>query len=242
MLRKKALATAAAAVLVGATGLVAVAALSGAHVFGFNQPQQSAVFQPKDPDSVLVITKKKVVKSQPRPAVTAALAPTVATTVPLPAAPVAPDIQAVPLKATVDSPAPKAAATPSTTSAPPVSVSPNATPVLPVAATTPTTAATAPLRPTTTTTTIASASEPEPAATAAPVVTPAPTTTSTTAAPVATTATSTQAQRPRVTASGQPIPSSWQLPSSWPAGQPYPSYPPSCNDGQLEDNGKWNCQ
>ena len=32
------------------------------------------------------------------------------------------------------------------------------------------------------------------------------------------------------------------VPKDWPAGVPIPPKPPGCVDGQLEDNGVWNCQ
>lgn len=47
----------------------------------------------------------------------------------------------------------------------------------------------------------------------------------------------------RTSVSGQPIPASWQLSTSWLAsGKPIPSYPAGCEQGQLEDNGRWNCE
>ena len=32
------------------------------------------------------------------------------------------------------------------------------------------------------------------------------------------------------------------VPRDWPADRPIPPKPPGCRDGQLEDNGVWNCQ
>jgi hypothetical protein len=32
------------------------------------------------------------------------------------------------------------------------------------------------------------------------------------------------------------------VPADWPASKPIPPMPPGCKQGQLEDNGVWNCQ
>jgi hypothetical protein len=66
-----------------------------------------------------------------------------------------------------------------------------------------------------------------PAQTAAPAPAPAVTSPPVTAAPAPATTTTT---RP----SG--------VPRDWPADKPIPPKPAGCRDGQLEDNGVWNCQ
>jgi hypothetical protein len=32
------------------------------------------------------------------------------------------------------------------------------------------------------------------------------------------------------------------VPANWPVGKPIPPKPPNCVNGQLEDNGVWNCE
>ena len=44
----------------------------------------------------------------------------------------------------------------------------------------------------------------------------------------------------RYSVSGVPVPSSFSIPSSWRG--PIPDWPAGCRNGQLEDNGRWNCQ
>lgn len=81
--------------------------------------------------------------------------------------------------------------------------------------------------------TVSPAVEPGPAPTAAP---PAPT--PTTATPTTTTATTPPTTRPPTTTTTRPS----GVPSDWPADKPIPPKPVPCRDGQLEDNGVWNCQ
>jgi hypothetical protein len=32
------------------------------------------------------------------------------------------------------------------------------------------------------------------------------------------------------------------VPANWPPGKPIPPKPANCKNGQLEDNGVWNCE
>lgn len=79
------------------------------------------------------------------------------------------------------------------------------------------------------------AAAPAPAAvpTTSPAPAPAPTAAPTTTRPSTTTTT-----RPTTTTSSLPP----GVPKDWPVGKPIPPMPAGCIDGQLEDNGVWNCQ
>ena len=89
-----------------------------------------------------------------------------------------------------------------------------------------TTAATPP--PGTSPTTIAATTPPTTTAKTTPTTTPRTTQPTTTTPP--TTAGPTTTVRPA------------GVPASWPADKPIPPKPPGCVNGQLEDNGVWNCQ
>jgi hypothetical protein len=265
MLRKKALAAASAGVLVLATGAVSVAALSGVRILGFNAPSSASAVPAVSggPASVLVVNKKHVVtkKGAPGQPDTTIL---VDDTVPAAAEVVDPGSGA-PLvvraaAAPVDAPAapdeatstPSVAQPSSSTAAPTTPSSPAAgssgqSPARPA----PATGSAAPSAATTATTTKLPDTTPKPAtvvttttivaAATTTTTTAAATTTTTTAAPVVTT-TTTVAKPAKVTSSGQVIPTSWQLSSSFlSSGKPIPPYPASCRNGQLEDNGVWNC-
>jgi hypothetical protein len=52
--------------------------------------------------------------------------------------------------------------------------------------------------------------------------------------------TTTVAAATRYSVSGVPVPASFSIPSSWRG--PIPDWPAGCRNGQLEDNGRWNCQ
>jgi len=85
--------------------------------------------------------------------------------------------------------------------------------------------------------------------TAAPVTTvrPAPVTThATVPAPATTVATTPPTTvKPVVTTTTAPATTSTLprgVPANWPAGKPIPPKPPNCVNGQLEDNGVWNCE
>jgi len=88
--------------------------------------------------------------------------------------------------------------------------------------------------PTTTTRAPAGTAPTTAAPTTAAPTTAAPTTTTTVARPTTTVP-------PRTTVSGQIIPAGWEISSVY-NNKPIPSYPAGCKNGQLEDNGTWNCQ
>ncbi len=257
MLRKKALAAATAGVLVLATGAISVAALSGVRILGFNASSTASAVPAVTggPASVLIVNKKHVITKkgaagQPDTTIL------VEDTVPAAPATVADPGSGVPLVVR----AADAPGAPDDTTSPPAVSQPSsdaasATPASPAAGSSgvspaspspvPTVATTSP-KPTTVTTpkpaTVTTSTTAAPAATittttAAPIVT----TTTTTAAPAVTT-TTTIAKPAKTTSSGQVIPTSWQLSSSFlKSGKPIPPYPVSCRNGQLEDNGVWNC-
>jgi hypothetical protein len=86
-----------------------------------------------------------------------------------------------------------------------------------------------PYFPTTTPTTLAPTTLPP--TTQAPTTTAKPIVTTTTKAP------STQLY----SVTGVPLPPGFSIPSGWPKNN-IPNWPAGCRNGQLEDNGKWNCQ
>jgi hypothetical protein len=73
---------------------------------------------------------------------------------------------------------------------------------------------------------------------AAPQTVSAPTPAAGSVAPVATSPPVTTAPAPATTTTTWPS----GVPRDWPADKPIPPKPAGCRDGQLEDNGVWNCQ
>ena len=245
-----------------ATGAVSVAALSGVRILGFNAPSTAAAVPAVSggPASVVIVNKKHVVtkKEAPgQPDTTTVVHDTVPVTAADPSS-------GVPLVVRSASAAPDAAA--DTTSTPSVSPalgssSASATPPSPAAGSSgvstasqipasesaPSAASTPTVQKPATVTT----SKPATVVTTTTAA-PAATTTTTTAAPIVITATTTAApavattttiaKPAKTTSSGQVIPTSWQLSSSFlSSGRPIPPYPATCRNGQLEDNGVWNC-